>query len=532
VTFSFASSDEGSQSGADREARLAFALEAGRLGYWELDLRTRELICSDIYKANWGRSPEAPFSYSELLRAIHPGDRETHEAWVEQAIAAHSMLDIEYRAVWPNGEVRWLRVRGEAKYGEDGTPQRMAGISLDITDRKQTEESLREETRTLEILQRTGAALASRLDLENLVQTITDAATQLSGAEFGSFFYNVLDARGESYMLYSLSGAPREAFSRFPMPRNTAIFDPTFKGEGIVRSADIRKDPRFGKNDPHYGMPKGHLPVVSYLAVPVMSRSGEVLGGLFFGHAAPGVFTERAERIVQGIAAQAAIAIDNARLFRAAQTEIAERRRAEEQQKLLLAELDHRVKNTLAIVQSIAAQTVRQATSPEDFRTGFEARLMALSAAHNLLTAGGWESASLRQIVEQVLSPYQHGEETAYRIDAEDDARVDPKTAVALVMAFHELATNAAKYGALSASSGVVSVSWRPIPALVRRLIVVWEESGGPPVMEPERRGFGSRLIDRLSRETGSPVEVEFKPTGLRCSFELPLSLGASRNAG
>ena len=109
-----------------------------------------------------------------------------------------------------------------------------------------------------------------------------------------------IDDKGESYTLYTLSGAPREAFAKFPMPRNTAVFAPTFNGEGIVRSADITKDPRFGKNEPYFGMPKGHLPVRSYLAVPVVSRTGEVLGGLFFGHPEPGVFDERAERIVGG----------------------------------------------------------------------------------------------------------------------------------------------------------------------------------------------------------------------------------------
>ena len=133
----------------------------------------------------------------------------------------------------------------------------------------------------------------------------------------------MIDDKGESYTLYTLSGAPREAFARFPMPRNTAVFGPTFAGEGIVRSPDITKDPRYGQNAPHHGMPEGHLPVRSYLAVPVVSRTGEVLGGLFFGHSEPGVFDERAERIVAAIAVQAAIAIDKARLYQAAQDEIA-----------------------------------------------------------------------------------------------------------------------------------------------------------------------------------------------------------------
>jgi len=195
--------------------------------------------------------------------------------------------------------------------------------------RRQTEQRLREESRVLEVLNRVGRTVAAELDLSRAVQVVTDAATELTGAAFGSFFYIVLDNEGGSYTLYALSGVPRDAFPSLPMPRNTAVFGPTFRGEGIVRSDDIGKDPRYGQNSPHFGMPEGHLPVRSYLAAPVVSRTGEVLGGLFFGHPEAGVFGERAERILAGIAAQASIAIDNARLFQAAQNEIAERSRAQ-----------------------------------------------------------------------------------------------------------------------------------------------------------------------------------------------------------
>src|SRR5918997_4183310 len=188
-------------------------------------------------------------------------------------------------------------------------------VVRDITERKRVEKALREQTETLEKVNRIGRLLSSELDLQKLVQAVTDEATELTGGEFGAFFYNVLDERGESYTLYTISGAPREAFSKFPMPRKTEIFGPTFEGEGVVRATDIREDPRYGNNAPYNGMPDGHLPVVSYLAVPVVARSGETLGGLFFGHPEAGVFGEREEQIAVGLATQAAIAIDNARLF-------------------------------------------------------------------------------------------------------------------------------------------------------------------------------------------------------------------------
>jgi PAS domain S-box-containing protein len=216
-------------------------------------------------------------------------------------------------------------------------------ILRDRTEAKQSEEEAREERRALEILNRAGSALALETDLHKLVQLVTDAGVELTGAEFGAFFYNVINNSGESYMLYTLSGAPMEAFSKFPMPRNTEVFAPTFAGRDIVRSDDITKDPRYGKNAPCKGMPEGHLPVRSYLAVPVVSRSGEVIGGLFFGHKTPGVFSERSERCLSGLAAEAAVAIDNVRLTQAAQREIQERKLAQEALENLNSTLEKQV---------------------------------------------------------------------------------------------------------------------------------------------------------------------------------------------
>ena len=183
--------------------------------------------------------------------------------------------------------------------------------------RELREAALRDETALIATIQRIGGALASELDLERVVQLVTDEATALTGAEFGAFFYNVVDpARGgEAYTLYAIAGVPRERFAGFPHPRATPVFGPTFRGEGPVRSDDITQDPRYGQLPPYHGMPPGHLPVRSYLAVPVRSRTGEVLGGLFFGHERRAVFTEREERLVVGIAGWAAVAMDNARLY-------------------------------------------------------------------------------------------------------------------------------------------------------------------------------------------------------------------------
>jgi PAS domain S-box-containing protein len=262
-----------------------------------------------------------------------------------------------------NGERFWAI--GETKPLFDGevAPLGFVKVLRDRSEERQIETALREQTRALEILNRVGSALARENSLDVLVQTITDAGVELSGAEFGAFFYNAINPAGESYMLYSLSGVPREAFSKFPMPRNTAVFAPTFNGEDIVRSDDITQDPRYGKNAPGSGMPEGHLPVRSYLAVPVVSRSGKVLGGLFFGHSTPGVFTERSEQSLSGLAAEAAIAIDNARLLEANQREIEERRRAEASLQALNADLEKEVRErTEALRQAQKMEAVGQLT--------------------------------------------------------------------------------------------------------------------------------------------------------------------------
>ena len=196
-------------------------------------------------------------------------------------------------------------------------------IARDVTALKQAHAErlrlLQENAAVTETLNNVGAIVASDLDRTRVVQAVTDAATELTTAEFGAFFYNLVNEHGESYTLFTISGVPREAFSQFPMPRNTEVFAPTFKGSAVVRSPDITKDPRYGHNAPHHGMPHGHLPVRSYLAVPVKGRSGDVIGGLFFGHPSVGRFSEQHERLAVGVASWASVALENARMYMSAQ---------------------------------------------------------------------------------------------------------------------------------------------------------------------------------------------------------------------
>jgi PAS domain S-box-containing protein len=194
----------------------------------------------------------------------------------------------------------------------------------------------------------------------------------------------------------------------------------------------------------------------------------------------------------------------------------------ENQQQLLLSELNHRVKNTLATVQSIAQQTLRYAPTLDLFRERFEDRILALSKTHNLLTKESWEKASLLSLLKQELSPYGKGR---YQLKSAEEVHLAPRAAVALGMALHELTTNAAKYGALSTPSGSVALSWAVIHDPEPRLRLDWCERGGPAITQPpSRRGFGTRLLERgIGVELGGSVRLDFQPDGLQASIEVPL---------
>ena len=366
--------DASERAQADDQLRQAEA--ASGIGTFDMDLASGSW--------NWGPQIAALFgieagqgqqSFEHWEKLVFVDDVPKIRAALEDARGTGTS-HVEFRVRHPDGSLHWLAAKGRT--GPE-RPLVLRGAIFDITDRKAMEARLlalnetlearvaqiREEARALEVLNRTGVAVAAELDIERLVQMVTDAGVELSHAEFGAFFYNVTKAGGEAYTLYTLSGAPRSAFEKYPMPRNTAVFEPTFRGRGPVRSDDILNDPRYGKSAPYYGMPKGHLPVRSYLAVPVVARSGEVLGGLFFGHARPGVFTDRAEQIVTALAAQAAVAIDNSRLHQTSQLEIEARRQAESELQALNQTLEQRAEER---ARQLAASLVKLEETERRFR--------------------------------------------------------------------------------------------------------------------------------------------------------------------
>lgn len=270
----------------------------------------------------WNGGAEKIFGYQERetigkhISILIPRDRLSEEDVIIENIRNGNKVDhFQTIRLHKNGSAIDISLTVSPVKDRHGTIIGASKIARDITAAKKAETAIRHQAAKLKILNTIGKAISEKLDTESILQKVTDATTQITGAAFGAFFYNTINQDGEAYMLYSLSGAPKEAFENFGMPRNTAVFHRTFSGEGVLRVDDITKDPRYGQNAPHFGMPGGHLPVVSYLAVPVISSSGNVIGGLFFGHPEAGVFLQEHEDIVVSLASQAAVALDNSRLF-------------------------------------------------------------------------------------------------------------------------------------------------------------------------------------------------------------------------
>lgn len=515
--------------------------------------------------------------------------------------------------------------------------------------------ALRLQTRRLEALNRIARTIASDFDLECVMQTVTDEATAAIGAKYGAFFYNVVNAAGESYVLYTLSGASRDAFDKIGLPRNTALFAQTFTGTAVIRSDDIRSDPRYGHNAPHFGMPKGHVPVASYLAVPVVSRSGEVLGGLFFGHDEAGMFSAEGQELAEAIAAHAATAIDNARLLRAAKEDtatrnraqesaswlaaivqssddailskdlngiitswndgaerlygytssevigkpvsilipedrqdeeprilerlrrgeriehyetvrrrkdgslldisltvspvrnpdgaiigaskiardITDRKRAEEQQSLLIREMNHRIKNLFTLATGVVTLSARTAETPAALAAAIRERLMALARTHDLIlpqlaaTDPQVKTATtLAALLESILLPYRDGAIDRMWINGGEDIIVGAHALANLALLLHEFATNAAKYGALSLPEGQLTIE---IAHKDGEVELIWTERNGPAIAAaPDTLGFGSRLERGVQNQLKARVERDWQPHGLVIRFTVPYAALAS----
>ena len=271
---------------------------------------------------SWNSGAERLFGYTEAeilgksITLLIPKNRLGEEKEILKKIQAGKRIShFETVRLTKQGEEVPVSVSLSPLKNSQGKITGASKIVRNIEEQIKSQEKIKSYVEKLRILNSIGKDISSKLDLETVLQKVTDATTELSGAKFGAFFYNQETEGGESMMLYTLSGAPKDMFEKFGMPRHTPVFQPTFSGQGVVRVADIKTDKRYAQNAPHKGMPQGHLDVSSYMPVPVISNSGVVIGGLIFGHPEKGVFQKEHEVMVRNIAAQAAVALDNSQLF-------------------------------------------------------------------------------------------------------------------------------------------------------------------------------------------------------------------------
>ncbi|MEP9357663.1 PAS domain S-box protein [Sphingomonas sp. KR3-1] len=448
------------------EEGTRLAIEGAGMATWELDLGTMEgeWSANRFDLLGLPRTLDLRGTVEEWLERVHGEDRDRVEAAARRCFDEGVAYAIEYRICRADDRSeRWLQSHGSRIDFADGRSSRFVGVSFDITDRKHAEEQLRESEARFRTIFEQANDFLITTTLDNRVTSVNPA---------------VLEAIG-----YSRDEIIGHSIAEFMDPDQFAI------------SMDA-----FNRKLQHGGSTR--------LTVKLRAKDGREL-----------IWEVNSQLSLDDQGHPVAL--------HAIGRDMTEAKRAEAHLRLLVDELNHRVKNTLAIVQGIAQQSFKDDVPPRQARAAFEGRLAALSEAHNLLTREHWSLVSMRQIIDDALRPHG-GDAGRFTLDG-PDLTILPKTAISLALAIHELATNAVKHGALSRPEGRVAIAWQRVreggPA---RLTMRWEEQGGPAVTVPTRRGFGTRMIERgLAAELGGTVKIDFSPKGLICTVDAPLPEGA-----
>jgi len=365
------------------------------------------------------------------------------------------------------GTLKWWDVAVTPIMGADGQVERLLSVSRDITATKKGEEALRESQRRLNAVLNNASVSIFLMNEHQHCVYMNAAAEKLTG-------YTLDEVQGRA--LHDVIHHTRPDGSHFPLEE--CPIDRAFPEAHQMQGEEV-----FVHKD-------GSFYPVAFTASPIWDEDARTIGTIIE---------------VRDISAE---------------------KKAQEHQQLLINELNHRVKNTLATVQSIASQTLRNAPTTLKAKEALEGRLIALSRAHDVLTRENWDGANLREIVAQAVEPYSSRGEDRLHLRG-PEVRLSPRMALALAMALQELATNAVKYGALSNAAGEIRIIWQVVGSsqAPARLQLRWEETEGPPVQTPTRRGFGTRLIERsLAQDLDGDVQIEFAPTGLVCTVDAPLT--------
>lgn len=450
------------------EERLSFAFEAaGSLGWWDWDIPGDRLYAGEHFARMYGLDPIEAAQGAPLaafVDGIHPDDRAWIGERIQHAVATAGGFSEDYRLRHADGSVTWVHASGRCFHDGEGNPLRFPGVAVDITARKAAD----------------AARFAGEARLKSIMETVP-VGILLAEAPSGrilmgnrrlaeilghaTLYAPSSNAYGE-FVAYHADGRLVEA-QEYPLAQISA--------GGCKRTA----------LEVQYQRPDGERRWIAISGEAIEDEQGATVG--------------------------AVVAI----------SDIRDRKAAEAQQDILNHELSHRLKNTLTLVQSIASQTLRNAPNLEAARDALAARLIVLGKAHDILLAGQTDSASVDQVVQEALSLH---DDTGRRFRVSGPSLlVGPSAALALGLMLHELATNAVKYGALSVPNGRVSVGWTVEDVgATAEFRLDWREQGGPPVMPPTRKGFGSRLIQRGL--AGGEVALRYATEGVQCSLSAPLA--------
>jgi PAS domain S-box-containing protein len=446
---------------AEREERLQLAAEAANFGTYDRNLRTGALYVCPQMKSMLGYAHHASLTHDQLMAHIHPADRAAGVQAFQRACnpAGGGHLRVDQRIVRLDGQVRWIVVRGQV-VSRDGMPERSVGVWVDITERKRAEVQLREVLHLTSVASQAGRVGAWHLDVESNRLTCSDE-------------------------LLSLIGIDRNEFGATPEAVESVVHPDDIERFRADRAKALAEIDRLGYD------------------FRVVRPDGEVRSLHSRGHVV---------RRSDGTAVEAyGVMLD-----------ITERKRAEERQRRLVAECNHRMRNTLAKMGTIVGLSRAHATTVDELTATLNGRLNALVRSHARLSRSNWKSASFRELVEDELAP--HRSETNVWMEG-PELPLSPESAHALAMVLHELVTNAVKYGALSTTDGRVAVRWEVAGEISSaQLSLIWQESEGPTITTTKQQGFGTRLIHNIvHHELGGRAELSLPPTGARCEIEVPL---------
>lgn len=442
--------------------RLRLAQQAGGVVTWEWSATTQQTAWGPGMHELLGVDPASvEASYDNFFNSVHPDDRQLLQSSIDAAMRGDQAFEAEFRILKPDGSLRWLASRGEIVRNQSGKIISMRGVTYDVTQRKFAESALRENENRLRLAVDIGRLGTWDWNIETDEMNWSDGFYKILGHETGKV--------NPSYSAWRARVHPED-----------------------LASVEAESKRAIAENQPFYATYR------------IVQPNGKIIwceSRRFYEYDSQ----NKPKRMI-------AVAMD-----------VTDHKLAEEHQRLMVRELHHRVKNTLATVQAIASSTARSAPDMESFRRSFADRIVSLSKTHTLLVSNSWDKIVLRDLLTSELSSFDDGKSERIRLHG-PQIELASDAALSLGMAIHEMTTNAVKYGALSKPEGSVEVTWvvRPNGA-ASGLRLVWTEQGGPVTVPPNRKGFGSQLIEKvIVDKLGANVDMQFKPEGLCCTISMP----------